>query len=135
MTRVGHTVAGLKLLSHFADTRVGHLYVGECDDGRCLVKLVRAELCGDRGRVDRALAAASTVGALDHRGIEFVIEAGWDGDDAYLLGDIVPGTTAARMIARRQLDVDGAHRDRRAGSPTRSPPRTRSAWSTTPSSR
>ena len=108
MSRVGHTVAGLKLLSQFPDTRASELYLGECDDGRCLVKLVRGELCGDRERVDRALDAARAVGALDHRGIEFVIEAGWDGDDAYVLGDIVPGTTAARLVERRTLDAESA---------------------------
>jgi serine/threonine protein kinase len=108
VSRVGHTVAGLKLLSQFADTRASQLYLGECDDGRCLVKLVRAELCAERDRVERALDAARAVGALDHRGIEFVIEAGWDGDDAYVLGDIVPGTTAARLIERRMLDAESA---------------------------
>src|SRR5580704_7796572 len=108
MSRVGETVAGLKLLSRFPDTRSGELYVGECDDGRCLVKLVRAELCGDHARIERALDTARAVGELDHRGLEFVIEAGWDGDTAYVLGDIVPGTTAARLVARRSLEVESA---------------------------
>src|SRR5438445_6345340 len=103
---IGETVAGIRLLSSFAITRIGEIFLGECDDGRCAVKILRPELCGDRGRVDRALAAAREVGAVDHRGIEFVIEAGWDGEHAYVLGDIVPGTTAARLIARNSLEVD-----------------------------
>lgn len=103
---VGGSIAGLTLISQFGETRATELFIGECEDGRCLVKLVRPELCADRGRVERALAAARTVGALDHRGIEFVIEAGWDGDRAYVLGDIVPGTNATRLVSRRSLEAD-----------------------------
>nr|HEX4316112.1 protein kinase [Kofleriaceae bacterium] len=103
---VGATVAGLTLISQFGETRAAELYIGECEDGRCLVKLVRAELCADRARVDRALDAARVVGAIDHRSIEYCIEAGWDGDRAYVLGDIVPGTNATRVIARRSLEAE-----------------------------
>jgi len=105
---IGDVVAGLTLLSALGPTRAGELFLGECADGRCAVKLLRPEVCGDRERVDRALAAAKAVGALDHRGIEFVIEAGWDGDRAYLLGDLMPGTPVAKLVARRAFEPDTA---------------------------
>ncbi len=105
---LGQTIAGLELVSQFGETRSCELFVGECADGRCAVKLVRGELVGDPARVERAFAAARAAGALDHRGIEFVIEAGWDGDRAYLLGDVVPGSAASRRVAQRVFDPDAA---------------------------
>jgi hypothetical protein len=72
------------------------------------VKLVRAALCADREAVDRAIDAARTTGELDHRGLEFVLEAGWDGARAYVLGDIVPGSPASRLIARGPVEADPA---------------------------
>jgi serine/threonine protein kinase len=105
---IGTTVAGLELLSRFGGTRVGELYIGSCADGRCLVKILQPEACGDRARVEHAFATARKLGELDHRGIEFVIEAGWDKDHAYVLGDIVPGSTVAWLLEKRAFREDTA---------------------------
>lgn len=105
---IGTTVAGLELLSRFGGTRVGDLYVGSCPDGRALVKVLTAEASADRARVEHAFATARKIGALDHRGIEFVIEAGWDGAHAYVLGDIVPGSNVAWLVEKRAFHEDTA---------------------------
>lgn len=105
---IGQTIAGFELLSVLGTTRAGVLYLGHGDDGRCIVKVLHAALCEDRPRVERAFAVAEAAAALEHRGIERIVEAGWDGDHAYTLGDIVPGASAAELLARRVFEPESA---------------------------
>jgi len=105
---IGQTVAGFELLSCLGETRIGELFLGHGEDGRCIVKVLRAELCTDRATVERAFETARSAAALEHRGIERIVEAGWDGDHAYTLGDVVPGASAAELLARRVFEPDSA---------------------------
>src|SRR6185295_1067828 len=72
-------------------------------DDRVAIKLLRSPP-GDADARAAFLAEATQTRAIDHPGVVRVIDVGCDGDDFYLVMELLDGETLATRLARGRLD-------------------------------
>ena len=99
------------------------------------LKLIAADLAGDRAFRERFKRESQTAASIDHPNVIPVYEAGEAEEHLFIAMRYVEGLDLANLIAREPAFApERARADRRPGRRRRSTPRTRAAWSTATSS-
>ncbi|HEY0989077.1 MAG TPA: serine/threonine-protein kinase, partial [Kofleriaceae bacterium] len=80
-------------------------------DDRVAIKLLHAQAAGDAEATAAFLAEATRTRAIDHPNVVRVLDFGCDGDDLYLVMELLDGETlAARLLRDGRLDEPEARR-------------------------
>src|SRR5215471_10954510 len=99
---IGQTLGHYRIISKLGEGGMGKLY--RAHDERLhrdvALKLLADEVAGNMQNRERVLAEARAAAALNHPGITTVYEVGEDGDQVFIVMELVSGKSLRELISR-----------------------------------
>jgi tetratricopeptide (TPR) repeat protein/tRNA A-37 threonylcarbamoyl transferase component Bud32 len=106
---IGTTIKDFKLIERLGKGGWGEVWAAEQPivKTRVAIKLLRSEVSGDQAHVQRFFNEARAVGGIAHAGIVKIFDVGYQGEQAFLIMELLAGESLTARIRREtRLPLD-----------------------------